>query len=119
MQVRYAVRLRVVRPDGARVDLEFVKPEITIGRVRDSDVVCEGDLVSRRHAKVVVAGTPFLEDVGSLHGVVVNGEIVKARRPLRDGDRIVLPDGTRITFETVWDPRAFSPPAPRGPGAPN
>ena len=76
---------------------EFPLPddgEIVIGRSSELDMVLVEDMVSRRHAKILVeAGDIFLEDLGSTNGSFVNGEKV-SRTKLAEGDRILI--GTSI-----------------------
>jgi len=62
-----------------------------LGRSRACTVRLEGDEVSRRHARIeVVDGIATIEDLGSVHGVRVNGEPVTGRRPLKHNDRITI-----------------------------
>lgn len=63
-------------------------PEMAIGRSSDCHITIEDPLVSRRHAKIVMAETPMVVDLGSRNGVSVNGERIKGSRALEDGDRI-------------------------------
>lgn len=59
--------------------------------------------VSRRHARIVgVAGRHTIEDLGSRHAVLVNGEQVKPgpSHRLRPGDRIVL-GSTQLLYDTI------------------
>ncbi len=63
----------------------------TIGRAAESDVILLGETVSRRHASVIMRGpTPFLTDLGSTHGTLLNSLRVDANRstPLTPGDLI-------------------------------
>lgn len=61
-----------------------------IGRSRDVDIVIPDPLLSRHHCRLeTVADTPFMVDMGSANGTMVNG--VKHRRvALGLGDRIQL-----------------------------
>jgi hypothetical protein len=76
---------------------EFPLPpdsEIIVGRASELDMVLVEDMVSRRHAKILVAGDEVtIEDLGSTNGTFVNGERVK-RMTLSDGDRVLI--GTSI-----------------------
>ncbi|MDY7228878.1 FHA domain-containing protein [Hyalangium rubrum] len=68
--------------------------QIVIGRSSELDMVLVEDMVSRKHAKILVSqGSITIEDLGSTNGTFVNGEKVKQAR-LKEGDRILI--GTSI-----------------------
>lgn len=68
--------------------------QIVIGRSSELDMVLVEDMVSRKHAKIVVSGGKItIEDLGSTNGTFVNGEKIKQAR-LKEGDRILI--GTSI-----------------------
>jgi pSer/pThr/pTyr-binding forkhead associated (FHA) protein len=68
--------------------------EIVIGRSSDLDMVLVEDMVSRKHAKIVVSAQRVtIEDLGSTNGTFVNGEKVQQSR-IKEGDRILI--GTSI-----------------------
>lgn len=104
-------------PDGKRVP---VHDGMIIGRVHGCDLVVDDTKVSRKHARLIVAGgVAEIEDLGSSNGTLLNGKLV-ARRVLRDGDEVVFGN---VTFRyTEGDPApapasasalpAASPPAP-------
>ncbi len=71
-----------------------VNGEIVIGRSSELEMVLVEDMVSRKHARIVVSdGEIQLEDLGSTNGSFVNGErITKAK--LAEGDRVLI--GTSI-----------------------
>src|SRR4051812_26667265 len=71
-----------------------MEKQIVIGRSSELDMVLVEDMVSRKHAKITVAGGKVtIEDLGSTNGTFVNGEKVKQAR-LKEGDRILI--GTSI-----------------------
>ena len=69
--------------------------QIVIGRSSELDMVLVEDMVSRKHARIMVNGTGqiSIEDLGSTNGTFVNGEKVK-QSTLKEGDRILI--GTSI-----------------------
>ncbi|MBW1872585.1 MAG: FHA domain-containing protein [Deltaproteobacteria bacterium] len=68
--------------------------EIVIGRSSDLDMVLVEDMVSRKHAKIVIGSSRVsIQDLGSTNGTFVNGEKVKKAR-IKEGDRILI--GTSI-----------------------
>ena len=60
------------------------------------DVRLEDPAVSRRHARITLAGQPIIEDLGSTNGTIVDGVRI-TRRALADGSVIRL-GSTDITF---------------------
>ena len=89
--------LEVTR-DGATdvVPLEGVR--ITVGRGPSNDVDLDDPTASRRHAVLErLAAGWSIDDVGSLNGTLVNGELLERARPLYSGDEIVVGD-TRLIF---------------------
>jgi pSer/pThr/pTyr-binding forkhead associated (FHA) protein len=68
--------------------------EIVIGRSSDLDMVLVEEMVSRRHARIVLEeGVISIEDLGSTNGTFVNGEKIQ-RGVLKENDRILI--GTSI-----------------------
>lgn len=68
--------------------------EVFIGRGAELPVVLAEDMVSRKHARLWIAGDRVqIEDLGSTNGTFVNGERIKSAE-LRVGDRILI--GTSI-----------------------
>ena len=65
------------------------------------EIACDWDeAVSHRHAKIELDadGNPFLVDVGSTNGTMLNGQLISANTPVRlkDDDRISLGNKTAL-----------------------
>jgi hypothetical protein len=70
------------------------KGEVEIGRTSDMGMVLVEEMVSRRHARIVVDGKRIgIIDLGSTNGTYVNGEKI-GKVELKEGDRILI--GTSI-----------------------
>jgi len=66
------------------------KPETSIGRDTDNDLILSSDSVSRHHAKLIFNGSGFeIQDLGSTNKVIVNG-VFAERATLTNGDIIGL-----------------------------
>ncbi|MHC4481875.1 MAG: SpoIIE family protein phosphatase, partial [Planctomycetota bacterium] len=60
--------------------------EVTIGRLPECTITIDDASVSRRHVVVRPAGEGFsIEDLGSAHGTLVNGQGIASPVPLHDG----------------------------------
>jgi phosphoserine phosphatase RsbU/P len=93
-------RLIVTDSSGGVREVEITKPEFTLGRQGDNDLVLFESRISRRHARI--SKTPqgyLLEDTGSRHGTFVNGTQVSSCL-LKSGDQIGLgiADTYALTF---------------------
>lgn len=74
---------------GRRYNLD--KPEMTIGRAPDSDIVINEQSVSRKHARVHVTNdTIDIEDLNSSNGTFVKDARINSRVALHDGEIIRL-----------------------------
>ncbi|MDX2153874.1 MAG: SpoIIE family protein phosphatase [Bryobacteraceae bacterium] len=83
-----AAALVVVNPAGNRSKVPLEPLPFLIGRQADNNLVLRDNRVSRTHARIVADdGGYVLEDLGSTHGVHVNGERVE-RHKLVPADRI-------------------------------
>ena len=77
--------------------------EVVVGRSSDLDMVLVEEMVSRRHARIVVRGGAIsIQDLGSTNGTFVNGEKIRQAN-LREGDRVLI--GTSILKVVVASPR--------------
>lgn len=75
---------------------------VVIGRGTGCQLVLDDALVSRKHAEVEVTnGSAVLVDLGSVNGVFVNGVRVSGRRPLVDGDKLVIGQQEITVFAAV------------------
>jgi pSer/pThr/pTyr-binding forkhead associated (FHA) protein len=64
------------------------RPSTVIGRGRSADLVLNEATISRAHALFgLEAGRPFVQDLGSTNGTLVNGERAE-RKLLADGDEL-------------------------------
>ncbi len=102
--------------------ISLQRPVILIGRHLDCDARIEHAKVSRRHCCVAIAyDRIILRDLGSRHGVRVNGRKVEEVR-LEPGDEIAIgPLLFRFDGEAAGKPPAAgsaSRPAPATPGNP-
>lgn len=69
-------------------EIALDKPQVTIGRKMDNDVVIDNLAVSGHHARVVEeSGTHFIEDTGSTNGTYLNDVRITKQR-LQAGDQI-------------------------------
>jgi len=76
-------------------------PVTVIGRHPECDIVVTDPMSSRRHCKVEMAapGVFFAEDNGSANGTFLNGELLRARTPMKPGDVIEI-GSTKIVLKT-------------------
>jgi len=120
-----AYRLQIIPSVGKRRAFALEKPLAKLGRAQHCDVVIDDPLVSREHCLLQLkAEGPFVEDLGSANGTLVNDQRVTQAR-LRSGDRIriglseivfeEIPEqavGARTGPELAGAPSAASPPGP-------
>ena len=84
--------------DGAKERYSVVKPRVTIGRSRESDIFLPDQWLSRHHAEIVQRPDGyFVVDLQSKNGTLLNGQPVKDDGRLREGDVITLGEHT-LTF---------------------
>lgn len=60
----------------------LARDEILIGRAPECDVVLGADALSRRHARLRLAPTITIEDLGSRNGTRVRGALIEANKPV-------------------------------------
>ncbi|MGC9468956.1 MAG: FHA domain-containing protein [Anaerolineae bacterium] len=105
--------LQVKLAQGDLGEYPLLKPDTTMGRADDNDVILDGRMVSRHHLRVLVdaRGQVAVMDLGSLNGTRLNGQPLAPRRPepLRPGDTVQL-------HEFSLGVRPVTPQAPAPPG---
>jgi len=85
------IALRVEQENGTRA-LRLPIP-VFIGRAADATLVIAGSQVSRKHARIdMVDGTPYLHDLGSRNGTLLNARPIDAPVALCEGDEITVGD---------------------------
>jgi hypothetical protein len=93
-------RLRYGDAAGRPCEVRLDRPQVTLGRARDNDVILDDPRVSRYHARIILRyGQHVLQDLGSTHGTLVNGEAVQ-ECVLRPGDLLTL-GGAGLYYEEV------------------
>ena len=72
-----------------------------VGRSPQCDLPLDEPLASRQHVEVALeAGSYWVQDRGSRNGTLLNGERIKDRRKLKDGDEIGI-GSTHLKF--LWE----------------
>jgi adenylate cyclase len=84
-------RFLITDPSGANQVFEITGTTVNIGRVETNDLHLPHPSVSRHHARVTVlpGDTTLINDLGSLNGVYVNGQLVR-EHSLNDQDRVMI-----------------------------
>ncbi len=83
---------------GTRERYPLAKPQVSIGRSRESDIFLPDQWLSRHHAMIEQREDGFwVADLRSKNGTLLNGEPVSDPRRLRPGDVITLGEHT-LTF---------------------
>ncbi len=93
--------LEVYDVDGNLVGIVPIPDQgLSIGRGADQELRLDDRTVSRRHARIdEVDGRWWLDDAGSLNDTLLNGELVRGRAPLADGDRLTI--GLHLLIVTI------------------
>ena len=86
-------KLLIEDDEGKTVVVPLIRDEITIGRQEGNTIRLSEQNVSRRHARLVRRqGALLLEDLSSYNGIKLNGAVLSASAPLKDGDVILIGD---------------------------
>ena len=85
------MKLIIEDDEGRRTVIPLVRDEITIGRNDQNMVRLEEKNVSRKHGRLVrEEGHYYVEDLGSFTGIRVNGEKIKGKLLVKEGDLIQI-----------------------------
>ena len=85
------MKLIIEDDEGRKTVIPVVRDEITIGRNDANIVRLTEKNVSRKHGRLVRdQGHFYIEDLGSFTGIRVNGEKVKGKQLVREGDLIQI-----------------------------
>ncbi|MCC6811121.1 MAG: Flp pilus assembly complex ATPase component TadA [Deltaproteobacteria bacterium] len=80
---------------GSTEHKDFDKDEITIGRVKENDIVLPKNNISKRHVRIVRKDDKFkIIDLKSTNGTYINGKRIDGPYDLREGDKIYVGDYT-------------------------
>src|SRR4051812_44686948 len=80
---------------GSSEQKEFDKDEITIGRVKENDIVLPKNNISKRHVRIVRKEDKFkIIDLKSTNGTYINGRRIDGPYDLKEGDKIYVGDYT-------------------------
>ncbi|MDQ1474173.1 MAG: phosphoserine phosphatase RsbU/P, partial [Bryobacterales bacterium] len=93
--------LVVIDPNGRRTRVPLYPFPFRIGRAPDNHLILRDSRVSRNHVQISqMDGACILEDLGSRHGVWVNGERMAKSLRLHGSERIEfgVPDGYQLHF---------------------
>jgi serine phosphatase RsbU (regulator of sigma subunit) len=93
--------LVVIDPNGRRTRVALSPVPFRMGRAPDNHLVLRDSRISRGHAQIVERDGRFtLEDLGSRHGVWVNGVRIEKSLPLAGSETIEfgVPEGYQVKF---------------------
>ena len=81
----------VILQGGQAISHELTEDVTILGRLPESGLQLDSNMVSRRHAQVIRQGDEFvIEDLGSGNGTFVNGKKAEGSVVLKHGDRLKL-----------------------------
>jgi serine phosphatase RsbU (regulator of sigma subunit)/pSer/pThr/pTyr-binding forkhead associated (FHA) protein len=93
--------LVVIDPNGRRTRVALSPVPFRMGRAPENNLVLRDSRISRSHAQIVERDGRFtLEDLGSRHGVWVNGRQIEKSLPLEGSETIEfgVPEGYQVRF---------------------
>jgi serine phosphatase RsbU (regulator of sigma subunit)/pSer/pThr/pTyr-binding forkhead associated (FHA) protein len=93
--------LVVIDPNGRRTRVALSPLPFRMGRAPENQLVLRDSRISRSHAQIVERDGRFtVEDLGSRHGVWVNGKRIEKALPLEGSETIEfgVPEGYQVRF---------------------
>jgi hypothetical protein len=85
--------LKLEAPQLPAREWEITDEPAGIGRLDDSDITVPDKSVSRQHARILPTPSGFdVEDLGSTNGTWINDKQITDRRPLSNGDVLMIGD---------------------------
>lgn len=89
--------------------IEIVEPVVVAGRGSDVGLRIEDSAISRKHFQLSLASNKvWIEDLNSKNGTYVNGQLIKSKTQLEDGDKIQISRATILEFTYLDETRSLS-----------
>jgi pilus assembly protein CpaF len=83
----------VAEKGGGSQQIQFEKPQVTIGRLEGNDIVLSKGNVSKYHSRLVAhEGKIVIEDLKSTNGTFVNKKRIAVKQVVRPSDEIAIGD---------------------------
>lgn len=94
------LRLIIHEPGKRPRYIVLERPEYTLGRSKENDIIFDDSAMSRSHALIFIQGDfSFIQDRNSSGGTYLNRRRIYQKTVIRDGDILVMGE-TRIEVET-------------------
>ena len=91
--------LTIVSGPGTNTVITLPQDELVLGRIEPAGLVINHPEVSRRHARIIYhEGSYYLEDLGSVNGTLLNGQVITGEYLLKSGDEIMIGTEVKIRF---------------------
>src|SRR5690606_226756 len=93
------LRLKFIDAEGSDVCFETGEQVVIVGRLSSNTLVIADGRLSREHLRIEREGSAwYAEDLGSSNGTTLNGEPLRDRQRIKDGDKLNL-GGLEISVE--------------------
>src|SRR3954466_2000635 len=103
----------VAEKSGGSQQIQFEKPQVTIGRLEGNDIVLSKGNVSKYHSRLVAhEGKIVIEDLKSTNGTFVNKKRIAVKQVVRPSDEIAIGDYL-IRVQPYQAPASTRAPPPR------